>query len=220
MTARTDEGLGVDRIDTRTGKATRVERPGTSATEYISDGLGNVRIMTTTDKGESGNLRGIDTHSYRTTDSRDWQTAGHADMTAEIPDSIEPLAVDPIVNAAYVLQHLDGRQALYRIALDGSLKKELVFASKEVDVDDVVRVGRGGRVIGASYITDRRQVEYFDEKYKAIAATLARALPKLPLIHFISASADEQVQLIWAGSDVDPGHYYVFDQGRKVLREI
>ncbi len=87
--------------------------------------------MTTTAKSE-GYLRGIDTHSYRTTDSRDWKKLGiNTDMDGSVnPDSIVPLAVDPIINAAYVLQRLDGRQALYRIALDGSLKKELVFASK------------------------------------------------------------------------------------------
>jgi dipeptidyl aminopeptidase/acylaminoacyl peptidase len=221
LTARTKEGLGVDRIDTRTGKATEVESPGTSANDYISDGLGNIRIMTTTSRNE-GYLRGIETHSYRTTDSRDWKKLGiNTDLDGSVnPDSIVPLAVDPIINAAYVLQRLDGRQALYRIALDGTMKKELVFASRLVDVDDVIRVGRGGRVIGASYITDRRQVEYFDGKYQALAAALGKALPKLPLISFISASADEQVQLVWAGSDVDPGHYYVFDQGKKVLREV
>jgi dipeptidyl aminopeptidase/acylaminoacyl peptidase len=221
LTARTKEGLGVDSIDTRTGKATEIERPGTSATNFISDGLGNIRLMTTTTTVE-GYLKGIETHFYRTREKRDWQKLGiNTDMDgSKNPDSIVPLAVDPIINAAYVLQRLDGRQALYRIALDGSMKKDLIFASRLVDVDDVIRAGRGGRVIGASFVTDRRQVEYFDEKYKGIATTLAKAQPKLPLIYFISASADEQVQLVWMGSDVDAGHYYVYDQGKKVLREL
>jgi dipeptidyl aminopeptidase/acylaminoacyl peptidase len=221
LTARTKEGLGVDRIDTRTGKATEVERPGTSATNFISDGLGNIRLMTTTTTIE-GYLKGVETHFYRTREKRDWEKLGvNTDMDgSKNPDSIVPLAVDPIINAAYVLQRLDGRQALYRIALDGSMKKELVFASRLVDVEDVIRVGRGGRVIGASYVTERRQIEYFDEKYKGIATMLGKAQPRLPLISFISASADEQVQLVWMGSDVDAGHYYVFDQGRKVLREV
>ena len=222
LTARTEEGLGVDLIDTRTGKATRVERAGTSATNYISDGLGNVRIMTTTAKGETGYLQGVDTHSYRTAGSREWQKLGTYvyDVDSDPANDTWPLAVDPIINAAYVLQHLDGRDALYRIALDGTLKKELVFASKLVDVGNVVTVGRGGRVIGATYVTERRHIEYFDPAYKALAASLAKALPKLPLIYFISASADEQVLLVWAGSDTDPGHYYVFDQTKKTLAEV
>jgi dipeptidyl aminopeptidase/acylaminoacyl peptidase len=133
---------------------------------------------------------------------------------------MSPIAVDPIVNAAYVGEMLDGRQALYRIALDGSMKKELVFASKEVDVSSVVRVGRAGRVIGAVYVTDRRQVEYFDPGYQQLAAALATALPKLPLINFVGGSADEHILLVRASSDVDPGHYYLFDRDRKSLVDI
>jgi dipeptidyl aminopeptidase/acylaminoacyl peptidase len=216
LTARIEEGLGVARVDTRTGKATIIERPGDDTVDFISDGLGNIRIMRTSARDASGNLRGIDTISYRLANDRMWRELGK--VTAEGVGMI-PLAVDPTINAVYVLQPLEGRRALYRIALDGTLKSELVFASKEVDVANVVRVGRAGRVIGASYVTDRRQVEYFDPAYKAIHATLSRALPKLPLIQFVSASADEQVQLFWASSDVDAGHMYVYDRAKKALVE-
>jgi len=219
LLGRVEKGMGVDKVDTRTGKATSVERPGSTVEGYISDGLGNVRIMTSTAVDASGNLRGIITHFYRTTSDRNWRELGsNIGDGADHPGMI-PLAVDPIVNSAYVLQPLNGRLALYRISLDGSLKRELVFASKEVDVDNVVRVGRNGRVIGASYTTDRAQAEYFDPAYKTIHTMLSRALPKLPLIHFISASADEQVLLVGASSDVDPGHWYIFDRVKKTLGE-
>ena len=46
----------------------------------------------------------------------------------------------PSSNAAYVLKKLNGRFALYRVKLDGSLASELVYANEQVDVDDVVRV--------------------------------------------------------------------------------
>lgn len=217
LLAHDDEGLGVDRIDTRTGKATTVERPGANVIHYISDGLGTVRIMTITARDDhGGTLHGVDTHYYRLKDSAEWRKLGVDVVNGE---HMVPLAVDPAVNAAYVLQRLDGRDALYRITLDGSPKKELVFASKDVDVDDVVRVGRGGRVIGITYVTDRRKVEYFDPTYRSLAASLARAIPTRPLIHFISASADEQVLLIGAGSDVQPESAYVYDRAKKTLLE-
>jgi dipeptidyl aminopeptidase/acylaminoacyl peptidase len=219
---RIEHGLGVARMDTRTGKATLIERPGDEAVEYISDGRGNIRIMTTTSVAESGYLRGVDKHFYRLPNERAWHELGTYTFDGKGVrggTGMIPLAVDPLINAAYVLQPLEGRYALYRIALDGSLKKELVFESKEVDVDSVVRIGRAGRVIGVRYTTDRSQVEYFDPTYKSIHATLARALPNLPLISFISTSADEQVLLVLARSDVDPGHWYVFDRVRKTLGE-
>jgi dipeptidyl aminopeptidase/acylaminoacyl peptidase len=62
-------------------------------------------------------------------------------------------------------------------------------------------------------------VEYFDSDYKAMHAALERALPKLPLIAFVSTSADESVQLVSASSDIDPGYWYVFDRNRKTLGE-
>lgn len=218
ITARIQEGLSVDRIDTRTGKATTVERAANRVTDYISDGLGNVRLMTTTEVSINGDLRGIDKHFYRLVNDKSWRELGTYNSAGN-GSGMELLAVDPIINAAYVLQPLDGRWALYRISLDGSLKSEMVFASKAVDVDNVIQVGRGGRVIGASYNTDRSRIEYFDPAYKAIHEMLAKALPKLPLISFYSASADEQTLLIFASSDVDPGHWYVFDRTKKTLVE-
>jgi dipeptidyl aminopeptidase/acylaminoacyl peptidase len=126
-----------------------------------------------------------------------------------------PLAIDSNANAAYVLETLDGRDALYRISLDGAMRRELVFANKDVDVDGVVRVGRAGRVIGASYVTDRRVVEYFEPDYKKIHASLERALPQTPLIEFVSASADEQKLVFRAHSDVEPGRWYLYDRAKK-----
>jgi dipeptidyl aminopeptidase/acylaminoacyl peptidase len=219
---RIENGLGVARMDTLTGKATLIERPGDEAVEYISDGLGNIRLMTTTMVAESGYLRGVDKHFYRLPNERAWHELGtytYDGKGVRGGSGMVLLAVDPLINAAYVLKPLDGRYALHRIKLDGSLHTELVFASTEVDVDDVVRIGRAGRVIGVRYTTHRSQVEYFDPTYKSIHAALARALPDLPLITFISTSADEKTLLVLARSDVDPGHWYVFDRKKKTLGE-
>ena len=224
LMGRVEEGLGVDRIDTRTGKSTQVERPGDDATNYISDGRGNIRIMSTTAVADStGMLTGIDKHSYRTLDDRAWRPLGTFELvrgTGGRGRGIIPLAVDPSLNAAYVLDSLDGRRALYRITLDSSLKRELVIASNQVDVDGVVTVGRNGRVIGATYATERRHVDYFDPDYKALHGMLARALPKQPLIGFMSASADEQTLLVHASGDIDPGAWYVYYRDKKALSVV
>jgi hypothetical protein len=51
-------------------------------------------------------------------------------------------------------------------------------------VDDVVRIGRSGRVIGVTYAEERRQAVYFDPEYKKLQASLSKAIPNLPLIEF------------------------------------
>jgi len=223
LTARNLNGLGVDLIDTRTGSATVVERAGEDVEGYISDGLGHVRIITTKVVSESGYERGRETHSYRMVNDTQWRKLGefNADRSGGgRGKGIIPLAVDPRENVAYVLDTLDGRRALFKITLDESFKRELVFESKEVDVDGVITIGRNGRVIGAVYTTDRSLVHYFDPDFKKVHDLLARSLPKSPMITFESASADEQILVVHASSDLDPGSWYVYDRTKKSLAII
>ncbi len=220
LTGRSLRGLGVDLMDTRTGTATSVVRPGEDVDGYVSDGRGHVRIITTSVVKESGYQTGVETHSYRLTDSVEWRKLGTFTMDRSgggRGTGITPLAVDPRDNAAYVLDMLEGRRALYKITLDESLKRELVFKSDQVDVDGVMEIGRNGRVIGAEYVTDKRYVHYFDPEYSKLHDMLSRALPKSPLIDFVSASADEQFLVVHASGDTDPGHWYLYDRTKKTL---
>jgi acetyl esterase/lipase len=215
-TAQTTEGLGVDRIDTRTGRATTVEPPERMAARYISDGAGTVRVKTLELIDGDGRMLGRETHFYRKQGERDWHELG----TRVNLEGMVPLAVDPKLDVAYVLQKLDGREALYRIRLDGSLASELVLARPDVDIEDVVVAGRNGHVIGAYWVTDYSHVQYFDPAYRQLAASLAKAIPDLPLIRFVNASADEQMLLLRASSDVDPGRYYTYDRQSHRLSEV
>jgi dipeptidyl aminopeptidase/acylaminoacyl peptidase len=218
--ARTEEGLGVDRMDTRTGKVANIERADREVVNYLSDGAGHIRLKTTTKASGAGFLTGNYRHFYRKVNETEWQELGISKVQNQGERGLVPLAVDSTINAAYFLEPLDGRDALYRIALDGSMQRELVFAHPEVDVDGLETVGRSGRVIGANYVTDRARIEYFDPTYKAVAQSLAKALPKLPLVRIEAANADEQVLLVSAGSDVDPGHFYILNRSRNSLQEI
>jgi acetyl esterase/lipase len=209
---RTQTGLGVDRIDLTTLKVSRVEAPTPKASAYISDGLGHVRMMRSDrDRGENEMLTGESVYFYRKAGSDRWE---------KFSDDAVPIAVDATTDSAYALKKLNGRFALYRVKLDGSLATELVYANPRVDVDDVVRLGRGERVIGATYAEEQRKTVYFDPEYKKLAASLSKAIPNLPLITFIGASADDKKLLVFAGSDSDPGRYYLFDKGTKALGEL
>ena len=212
-----DDGLGVDRIDTISGRTSSVERPDKFVSGFMTDGQGNVRIRSSDDMSDDGTLSGGTTYLYRPAGVRGWKVFSH---TRRDTNEFAPIAVDGTRDLAFAVKSLNGRDALYSVALDGSFKSELLVSHPEVDVDEVVTIGRRGRVIGARYTTDRPQVEYFDPEYKKLAASLARALPQTPLISFLGASADEQRLLIFAGSDTDPGQYFVFDKATKHLDTI
>jgi dipeptidyl aminopeptidase/acylaminoacyl peptidase len=217
--SRTADGLAVDRIDVRTLRSTRVEAPNRRASRYISDGRGNVRIMSArTTRGSTGQIGSIVEYFYRTAGSRDWRSLGDFDTVTN--EGILPLAVDASLDAAYVLKKLNGRFALYRVKLDGSMATELVHANEQVDVDDVVWASRGSRVIGVTFAEESRRVVYFDTVYSALARSLGRAIPNLPMINFGSTSADGNRVLVHAGSDADAGRYYVYDRRARNLNEI
>lgn len=213
----TRQGLGVDRIDLATLKVTHVESPRPGASDYLTDGRGHVRLMQITDTDHEGLLSGKEQFLYRTASSNEWKPLGEYDDKAET--GIEPLVVDATLNSAYVLKKVDGRNALFTIKLDGSGTTTEVAANAKVDISGVERVGRGQKVIGYDYADDKSRTVYFDPEFASLHDSFAKALG-LPMVDFEEASADGSRLLIRASSDVDPGHYYVFDKNTRHMDEI
>lgn len=213
---RSKQGLGVDRIDAHSMKAVPVEAPDNVASGYLSDGRGNVRIMRVDDTDTNGMLSGMVRYLYRTPGSHDWKLLA---ANAREEDQLQPLAIDAEANSLYALKKKDGRYALYAMKLDGSGAETLIAANPRVDIDDVVRIGNGLKVIGYSYTDERAHTVYFDPEFKALADALSRALPNLPIVQFVDATPDGRKLLIFAGSDADPGRYYLFDRDKKTLNQ-
>ncbi|MBY0582793.1 MAG: S9 family peptidase [Sphingomonas sp.] len=216
----TQQGLGVERIDPLTLKRQLVERGSALAVEYITDGLGTVRIMGVRPEDASGYVKNQIRYRYRKPGSRDWlplSTVGAADPGG---NAFDPWAVDPTANVAYGFDTLDGRRALFKVALDGTAKRDLVFARPDVDIDGLIRIGRKNRVVGVSFATDRRQTAFFDPELKKLQSALQKAVPDLPLVSFVDSSSDESMLLIWMGSDVDPGRYMVYDKATRHLDQL
>ncbi len=220
--AQTREGLGVERVDTVTLKRTTIEPGKPTATEYLTDGHGAVRIMGA--RGVTGN--GFETssvtYSYRTPGSRDWQPLSSVttDGQGNVIQGFVPEAIDRDLNAVYGFDREGDRRGLYRISLDGSLKRELVLKRDDVDISGLIQLGRQQRVIGATYTTEKSYAELFDPKLKALRASLAHAIPGLPQVDIVDASADETKLVLFAASDVDPGRYYLLDRTTKHMAEI
>ena len=217
--SRTANGLAVERVDVTTLRSDRIEAPNPRVSRYWSDGRGNVRIMAVPDRrANTGQLGTRIDYLFRAAASRDWRPLGSFDSTDG--QGMIPLAVDPELDVAYVLKKLNGRMALYRVKLDGTLATELVYANEQVDVDDIVTANRGSRVIGVTFADDRRRTVYFDPAYTSLHGTLSRAIRNLPLIDFGATSADGNLVIVHAGSDADPGRYYIYNRATRNLNEI
>ncbi|HZB69343.1 MAG TPA: alpha/beta fold hydrolase, partial [Sphingomicrobium sp.] len=185
----------------------------------MTDGRGNVRLMEVgVVAGEEQELTGVWRYKFRARGSKEWKP--FIEYRSSDGAGAYPLAIEADSDSAFVTRKLDGRDALYRIKLDGSGATTLVAAEKAVDIDNVVRVGRGQRVIGYTYADDAREVVYFDPEYTKLAGSLSKALPGRPGINFEGASADGSKLLIFASSDTNPGTYYYLDKATKRLDEV
>jgi dipeptidyl aminopeptidase/acylaminoacyl peptidase len=218
MVGSSDRGLGVDRVDTRTLAIERVEIPSTNSVGYISDGRGTVRILHRKEN-EIGNVdSGVFAYLYRQPGSREWRKLSDYDSVQYT--GFRPLAVDPDLNVAYGFKKKDGRFALYTVALDGSLQEKLIYAHPEVDVDRLLRIGRRRHVIGVTYETDTHHDQIFVPEIAQLLASLSKALPEHPPVRIADSSTDESKLLIFAGSDTDPGVYYLFDRKAHALSPL
>jgi dipeptidyl aminopeptidase/acylaminoacyl peptidase len=220
LTARTSEGLAVERVDTRTLERATVEPPRGGVIGYVTDGRGVVRLMARRPTTTLGQNAGRYDFLYRRKNSREWLPLTTITTSGGRAKGFEPQAVDPDLDLVYGLDSAGGRVGLYSIALDGSMTKKLVFERPDADIDGLIQIGRQDRVVGASWITDKRQSAMFDPPLKQFAASLSKALPGAPLTSFVDASADEQKLVMSARSDVDPGRFYLFDKTTRKLAEI
>jgi dipeptidyl aminopeptidase/acylaminoacyl peptidase len=211
-------GIAVDRVDTQTLASRTIEPPREDAVDYISDGHGTVRIIGVRSRQgavgdyESGNIA----YYYRLAASRDWLPMGGELVGAE-HNGFEPVAVDHDANLAYGYKKLDGRLALYTVALDGSLKENLVYARPDVDVGGLIRIGRRHRVVGVNYSDEFSRYHFLDPDFEKMLASLAKALKGQASLRVVDSSVDENTLLVSAGSDQDPGVYYLFDRKSRQL---
>ena len=217
--AKTTEGLAVMKVNVRTGSQ-GVYQPGRNGTVFWgTDGRGAVRI-----RGDvrSNNNRGyLDTSmslSYLPKNSSNWQPLGNTDLSSSA--GIEVEGFDESGDGLMILKPKDGRQALYRISADSSNREELIYAHPEVDVQGVRRIGKYRRPVGAAYETEYGHIEFFDAVLRKRLASIGRALPGQPTVSILDESWDGQKQLFFAGSDIDPGRYYLYDTKTKELNEL
>lgn len=209
------EGLGVDRVNTRTLAVTHVESPNPDAVEYHSDGHGTVRVMGVQKKKGNAQETGLVLYSYRLPGSREWRALTKYNWVDG--SGLDIYAVDRDLNVAYGFKKKDGLRALYSISLDAQPHEELIYSRTDVDVDSLIQIGRRRHVVGALYELDSPQSVYFDSNVKSLLAALSKALPQSAL-GVMESSADEQKMLIFSGSDRDPGVYYIFDRAAKQLQ--
>ncbi len=213
-----NEGYGVDQVNTVSLVSKRIVRPLYNASEFISDGVGNVRVIGSNFEATGGYSETKTRYAYRSVGKENWEPLSVFDWNTE--QGFNPYGVDPKEDVVYGFDRLNGRQAVFKVALDGSLKRTLVYSRPDVDVDGLVRIGRQRRLVGISYATEKRNVLYFDAALLRLTTSLGKALPNAGTIDFVDTNADETKMIIHVGGDTAPGQYYHFNKKTMQLNAL
>ena len=219
--ASNESGLGVVEVDIETGKESPVESPDDNAVRYIADENGVVRIKGVQRTKSTGYLTDQLSYLYRSKGSQRWDELSRYEIDGMTGEGFWPVAVDTGRNVVYGFEKgQDGYEDVVSIGLDGSNARSIVLSYDGADVDSLIRIGRQRRVVGASYATEKRTVDYFDPALKALASSLGSTLSDTPLINFVGASADGSKLLLTASSDTHPGMLYLFDKEARQLNPL
>ncbi len=220
LVAKRGSGLLVEQVNVNKAKRKQIIPPNPDAYRYISDGKGNVRVMASQPRSESGYGRNEFHYFYRAVGENDWHDLSKVIVEGGVSYGFWPVAVDSDRNVAYGFDTQGDHTALFQVSLDGSNAKSVVVARDEADVDSLLRIGRSRRIIGVSYATDYRHADYFDQRYAKLSKGLRQALGGDKQIAIIDADANENKMILFASNDVDPGNYYIFDDSTKQLSPL
>jgi dipeptidyl aminopeptidase/acylaminoacyl peptidase len=207
------DGLAVEEVNLDTMQRKVIEPSRATANAYLSDGMGHVRIMQLTHETGTGYASDTDVYMARSSVGSGWERFSTVvTQPSGLTQGFIPVAIDPQANVAYGFDSKNGFTAVFKKTLDAAGTVSEVASNPTADVDEIMTIGRQQRVVGVSFATERRSEVYFDQGLNNLRAALGKALPNSPLISFMDASADENKLLLYAGSDTDPGTFYVFDK--------
>tara|TARA_B110000046_G_scaffold185463_1_gene227183 strand:+ start:3170 stop:5110 length:1941 start_codon:yes stop_codon:yes gene_type:complete len=135
-------------------------------------------------------------------------------------ENITPLAFDFDNKTLYVSSNI-GRDtsALYYFHPEKNELGELIFGMPEVDVSNLMLSIKRKKLLGVKYLDEYPEVVYFDTETAQMMASLESAF-KDKVVNVTSRSKDEVLNIVYVGSDTDPGHYYLYDKAKNTLKSL
>ena len=108
-----------------------------------------------------------------------------------------------------------GRIALRKFNYATRTPGETVFAVPGWDIDDYT-LDDDNKPLAAFYTDDRDRIHWFDPKMAALQSKLGKAMPQSDLT-ISSRARDDSRMVVWAGSESDPGAYYLYTAASRRL---
>jgi dipeptidyl aminopeptidase/acylaminoacyl peptidase len=194
------------RLDVRTGSLQHEVRNPGQVRDWVADADGLVRAGWGL---EGDHLRVV----FRAGPGKPWETLARWGTTQ---DGLTPLAFSSDGQSLYVL-HGGGANTLglYRYDLARREPVDLMFRHEGADVESVVLHPSSHALLGVTYETDRSRIFWVDEAFRRTQAAVDSVLTNTANGTF-DISRDGSRLLLFAGSDRDPGTFYLVRRGTKI----
>jgi dipeptidyl aminopeptidase/acylaminoacyl peptidase len=154
---------------------------------------------------------------YKAKGQKEFDILREYEVTSE---NIQPLAFDFDNKSLFVASNIDrDTYAVYRFNPDENKLGELILSVPEIDVTGLQFSLKRKKLIAISYINEYPEVTYFDEETAQIMASLEKAFVNKK-VSITSQSKDENLNIVYAGSDTDPGQYYLFDKEKNTIKSL
>jgi dipeptidyl aminopeptidase/acylaminoacyl peptidase len=197
----------VYKVKISTGERTLLRKNTERIAGWVFDKQANLRLaLRTTDKGDTEILR-VDPEGFtKIYDCNVFEAAG-------------PVQFHPDGKRVYLETNKGDRDLSELVLFDPATGKEEKVESdpkKQVDFGTAIFSELTDELIATVYEGDRTRIYWKNKVWEADYNLLKKKLPGRE-IHLVSSTADEQVWLIAATSDQDPGSCYRFDRKTKKL---
>ena len=195
------------KVKISTGERTLLRKNTERISSWVFDLKGNLRLATrTTEKGDTEILR-VDPDSFKVV------------YTCSVFESADPVRFHKDGKHVYLETNKGNRDLTQLVLFDPEAGKE-----EPVETDPLKRVDFGSALfseltedlVATTYQDEKTRIYFRDKPLESDYKLLKTKLPGRE-IAFASSTADEQIQMVAAFSDTDPGSRYLFDRKTKKL---
>jgi dipeptidyl aminopeptidase/acylaminoacyl peptidase len=174
---------------------------------WTFDRAGTLRLATrTTDSGDTDILRVTDGGFERIYGCTVFETCGVVQF-------------HPDHRRVYIVTNHGAPDLAHLILLDPQTGREETVESdpeKQVDFGSAIFSERTGELVATTYVGDRMRIYFRDESYEADYELIRKQLPGME-VSLAGSTADEQVWMVVASSDTEPGERHLFNRETRAL---
>ncbi|MEM1089342.1 MAG: S9 family peptidase [Pseudomonadota bacterium] len=198
----------VYKMNVRNGGMKMVERnPGTVA-GWVTDHDGKIRGAVAQDKL-------FQEAWYRKDEESEWEVVARFEWNDR--NAFTPLGFDYDNRNWFVSSQKDhDTAAIYRFDPETKTYGDMVFHNETVDAGGLIFSDVQEKVVAATYYDSKPRWEGLDDSYTQMRESLEKAFPDL-VVSLTSANKDEDLFVVSASSDKDPGSYYLYDRKSQKL---